>query len=81
MNLLLRGRLIEAEEAVASEQATKVVEAWHMATLWTWVVEVEMKADHLEAKFTHASKSQQGVSSAKRKHPRREHEPLATRKV
>lgn len=43
---LLRGRLINIEEATTFRQAARVDEAQHLVMLLARVVEVEMKADH-----------------------------------
>lgn len=46
------GRLIDVEEAIASEWATRVDEARQLAMLWARVVEAKIKADLLEVELT-----------------------------
>lgn len=56
-------------------------EAQHLVTLWTQVVEVEMKADYLEVKLSHDMESHQGIGAIEKKASKSKHEPLVARKV
>lgn len=77
----MQAKLIDAEKAVAFEQAARVGEAWHLATLWTRVLKVEMKADHLEAELACVLESHQGIGATEKKPSKGKHEPPITRKV
>lgn len=77
----LQGRLIDAEDTIASKWVAKVDETWYLVMLWIRMVKAEMKADHLEAKLAHALYSHRGIGTIKRKPPKSKHEPPATKKV
>lgn len=66
---------------MAFERTAKVDKAWHLETLWAWMVKVEMKANHLEAELVCTLKSHQGMGVVEIKPSKSKHDLPITRGI